>query len=428
MLKFSREAASGWFHSLLARQDIDVVLRDWVKRNWMSLLLGLGILLRLIHYLEGRFYWLDEASLAGNIQYKKIAELFGPLEACQLAPPGFLLIEWVFCRIFGAWTYSLRFYPLVGGIASLFLLREVAMRLVRPGAVGIAVGLACISDDLVYFSAELKQYSTDVTLGLVCYLIALDAQTKPLTRARAVAYALMGALIVWFSHPAVFVLAGLGSVLLCSALKSRDWSRAGLLLLIGLAWGINFGVVHRVAMEQLGHSRGMWAFWEFAFPRVPPTSIWDATWVLRRILYFFVNPLNFNSFLGPLPSLLPVFALFLIGGWSLAKRRFDAFGMLILPLVYTLLAAHLERYPFHSRLILFLVPAFFMLIAEGADYVREALPWRFARVALVVILFLPPVWASVESLSSSMSRGWHNYVGDRRPPPSELDPSRFPFQ
>ena len=32
----------------------------------------------------------------------------------------------------------------------------------------------------------------------------------------------------------------------------------------------------------------------FAFPPMPPTSAWDASWILRRLAYFFINPLNFD--------------------------------------------------------------------------------------------------------------------------------------
>jgi len=406
---------------------VDVLIRNWVIRWWVQILIGIGIILRLADYFGGRSYWMDEGSLAGNIQSKGWAELFGPLMANQLAPPGFLLVESILCRLFGAGTYSLRLFPLIGGIASLFLLQGVATRLLRhPGAVGIAVGLACLADDLIYYSAELKQYSTDVAFGLLCYRIALDALTRTLTWGRSVAYAILGAVVVWFSHPAVFILAGLGTVLLGSALGHRDWQRAIRQALIGSAWVLSFVGVHWVAMEQLGHRGEMWVFWDFAFPHLPPTSFWDVTWIVRRILYFLVNPLSFNSPLGPLPSVLAVFALLLVGCVSLAKVRPTSLGMLILPATFTLFATYLHKYPFHGRLVLFLVPAFLMLIAEGAAWVWNATQWRVLRGAIVVVLFLFPSLDLIQSMSSPISRGFHNYVGDRRP--EKLNPARFPWE
>ena len=43
---------------------------------------------------------------------------------------------------------------------------------------------------------------------------------------------------------------------------------------------------------------------------MPPASVWDASWVVRRFLYLFVNPLNFETPLGVRLSALPALVLF----------------------------------------------------------------------------------------------------------------------
>ncbi len=68
--------------------------------------------------------------------------------------------------------WAARLIPLVCGIASMFLMRSVARRYLTPRAVPIAVGLFALDDWLLYYSAEIKQYSSDVALTLVALLLA----------------------------------------------------------------------------------------------------------------------------------------------------------------------------------------------------------------------------------------------------------------
>src|SRR5262249_11934161 len=153
---------------------------------------------------------------AENIVTKTFMGLFGPLSGAQLAPPGFLVTEWGFVHLLGDRPLVLKVFPLLSGIASLFLFFRVARRCLRPDAVWIAMALFAVSDALIYFASEVKQYSTDVAVALLCSLLALDLVSRPATLPRLARFAAVGAVAVWFSHPAAFVLAGLGLVLIAS--------------------------------------------------------------------------------------------------------------------------------------------------------------------------------------------------------------------
>jgi hypothetical protein len=399
---------------------------DWVVRRRIGLILGLGVLFRVAQYLADRPYWLDEASLAGNIAQPDWRALFGPLRNTQLAPPGFLMVEWGLFRLLGAESWALRLFPLGCGIASLFLFRAVAARCLRPGAVWIALGCFAVSDDLIYFASELKQYTTDVAVGLACLLMGLVLLDRPLSPRRLGLAATAGALAVWFSHPAAFVLAGAGTVLIASALGRRQWRRALALAGASLAWAASFALLYAVAMRQLGPSRrGMWRFWDFAFPPMPPRSAWEAAWVVRRFLYLFVNPLDFSTPLGPRLSALPILVLFAIGCAALGRNDRTRAAMLAAPGVITMLATCLHLYPFHGRLVLFLVPTLLLFIAEGAAWLIAHVKSRTARALVLAVLFLCPTLSAFFHLVEPRGRIGFNSHGDRRPP--SLEPERFPL-
>lgn len=391
----------------------------------IEIILGLGVLFRVAQYLADRPLWMDEGSIALNIERRPFSELFSELTATQLAPPGFLFVEWVAVRALGENSLALRLFPLVGGIAAVFLFYCVSLRVLRAQAELIAVGLFAVSDDLIYFASEVKQYETDVAAGLLCSLMALELASRPASVARLCAFGVAGATVLWFSHPSAFVLAGTGTVLIASALARREWRRAHLLALMSLLWAASFAGVYAVSLELLGHKRDMWNFWSFAFPPIPPSSLWDATWMLRRFLYLFINPLDFLTPLGPTLSALAAASLFLAGSASMARRDKRTFWMLVAPGLFALLAAYLQLYPFHGRLVLFLVPSLLLLIAEGTACVGEAAGSRTLWALLLGFLFLFSTLGAFYHLAQPRQRYGLNRYGDNRP--TAPDPPRFPF-
>src|SRR5262245_16900118 len=97
---------------LRARLRREVHVLPWIARWNARILVVVGVLLRLAEYLHGRGLWMDEASLAANIRWKTLPGLFGPLDYAQLAPPGFLAVEWIAARLLGPSTMVLRLFPL----------------------------------------------------------------------------------------------------------------------------------------------------------------------------------------------------------------------------------------------------------------------------------------------------------------------------
>ena len=142
-----------------------------LSRHRIGVVLGVGVALRIAQYLGGRSLWLDEYSLKQSIIGQPLAGLFGPLKNTQLAPPGFLVVEWIAVRVLGGHDWSLRLVPLLAGVFSLFLFEKLSRRYLKPTAALIALGTFALSDDLIYYASELKPYSSDLALGLACSLM-----------------------------------------------------------------------------------------------------------------------------------------------------------------------------------------------------------------------------------------------------------------
>jgi len=420
-----KPAAPGGLRALARREVTADVLWAAISRPPAAVFVLFAIASYLRQYFYDREYWLDENSLAAALRASAANGFFQPLGGTQLAPPGFVAVERVVVRVLGDERWALRLFPLVGAVAAVLVYSAVARRCLNARAFLIALALYAVSDDLIYFSAELKQYILDVAAGLGCTMLGLTLASGPTTFRRFLAGAAAGAVVVWFSHPAAFVLAGVGTVLFVSALARRAWREAIAVALMSLVWLVSFAGVYRVGMTHLDNRDGMWAFWSFAFPVLPPRTVWDALWPVRRVFYLFVNPLNFETPLGATLSALPAVGFFLVGCVSLARRDRLKFGMLVGPALFALLAAYSRLYPFHGRLVLFLVPSLLILVAEGAECAGRAANRRWVWCAILGSILAFPTVDAVWRLVDPRYHRTFNPHGDLRP--ESLDPATFPF-
>src|SRR5260370_14788958 len=75
---------------------------------WTWALVGLGLGLRLVHYVRDPSVWHDEAALIVNVLGKGFRELLGPLFLNEAGPPLFLWLERAMVLVGGEGTYVLR--------------------------------------------------------------------------------------------------------------------------------------------------------------------------------------------------------------------------------------------------------------------------------------------------------------------------------
>ncbi len=398
-------------------------------------LIAVGVMLRLVQYASGRSLWGDEAKLALNIVNRSYPELFQVLDYDQVAPVGFLLVEKAIAQVLGASEAALRLFPLVAGIGALTLAYQLARRTLSPLAVPIALAFVAFSSRLVYYSSEVKPYALDValTLAILAYG-AFDPRT--VTRTQAIRAALIGAIAVWFSYPAVFALAGVGLVCIAPALahqgrphpKPIRWEPT---LLTVLPWALSFLVFYAVSVHSNTGNSTLQDSW--ASRRAFPASLPDLDWLFYSLKRMFEKPLSFPS---PVLNYLAIVA-WLVGSAAFFRRgRPGAYALLMSPLVMSLLAAYLNKYPFYSRLIVFLVPLFAMVIAEGiATLLRLRWPAALAGMALAIaLLYLPVVTGSSVLISPRIDediRPLMGYVQQHRQPGDVLyvfQKSKFQFQ
>ncbi|MEK6300743.1 MAG: hypothetical protein AABO41_08490 [Acidobacteriota bacterium] len=372
-----------------------LAINEWLARAepfWVSDKLCWGIVaaggaLRLIAYLGNRSLWRDEAALAMNIIERSYSGLLKPLESYQTAPLGFLMLEKTAVLALGSSEYALRLIPLLAGIISLLLFKQVAAQCLRPAVVPIALAFFAFSDKLIYYSSELKQYSLDVAIALLIVLMAFRIHSQEISIARAAGFGLIGAAAVWFSHPAVFVLAGAGVCLFLYAAIKRDWKRALLLGCAGALWLLSFKANYAFALRSAGESGFLLRFWS-DYDAFMPLQFSTAAlkWLWQSFFVTLQDPAGFA---------FPVIAglALAIGCCAALVNRNAKLLLLIAPIPFALLASGLHKYPFLERLLLWVVPLIVVLIAAGINAVaRKSV---VIGAALAVVLLVQPMVRSI---------------------------------
>lgn len=328
------------------------------------LVIGIGVALRCWHYLGNRSLWVDEARLALNIVHKTFPQLFQPLDDGQAAPIGFLVIEKLAVLLLGNNEYALRLFPLLCGVASIFLFYALARRCATPAALRVGLGLFVFSRPLIYYSAEVKQYAGDVAVALMLCLVALPWLTEKRPMARdAASLGVAGVSALWFSHPAAFVLAGIGTTLALRCVATRDWQRLGMLSLPGTIWALSFLVAYLMFLRPLSNDEFFLHAWRKSFVPLLPQALPELLWPAKALYRLLSAALGVHPAVAAVP--------FVVGGYVLWREQRWLLLLLFSPIFFTVLASGVQKYPFSDRLILFLAPAVLLVIAAGIAHMWE---------------------------------------------------------
>ena len=207
-------------------------------------LVALGVTLRLSEYLANFSLNHDDICLALNVINRGARGLTHTLDFDQAAPLGFLWVERLVVVTLGHGQRALRFLPLVFGCLSVPCFWLLAARLLPPFQTTAATGFFALSQALISASIGVKPYSLDVLIAIVLMWLYLPIVADEIDRAVSWMAGLAGAVSLWFSFPALFVLGGIGLMIV-----ARGLPRTGRVALLRRApilalWATSAGLVY----------------------------------------------------------------------------------------------------------------------------------------------------------------------------------------
>jgi hypothetical protein len=272
--------------------------------------------------------------------------------------------------------------------------------------IGLWTGLALFAtgSELIYYSSEMKQYMIDVAVTLLLLLLTMPLFAG-LTEKRNYLYlGLIGALALWFSHPALFILAGIGLGLLIQALKQRERHRLSSVLVIGVVWLANLGLLYFVSLRGLSRNTFLLEYWQENFMPMPPWMDWG--WfalVFKGLVRYQI---------GIFVPAWFVLILIIFGFIFLFGKNKTYASVLLMIFVLALVASALWLYPLGGRLSLFLAPLIIILISQAVDAMQHSykLPNIVGTVSAILIGIYLIYSPTVESLYNFIDPKYFEHI------------------
>jgi hypothetical protein len=365
---------------------------------------ALGVALRLFRYGRNFPLWGDESFVAVNFIARGYRDLLQPLEYGQICPVLFLWIERFAVNHLGFSEWSLRLFPLICGVASVWLFRHVAVAVVQGLPLLLAVAIFAVSFHPIRHAAEVKPYASDLLVALVLLAIAFRWRRTPDGALWLWLLVAAAPLAIGLSHPALFIAVGISLGLVIPVWKERRSSIWAPFLAYQLTVAGTFLGLYALStrfQEQLA-LKGLRTYWAASFP--PLDS-------LPHLIRWLVAVHTGTMFAYPGggrggQSAATFLAVVAGAAWLWRRGRRGVVMMLLAPFALALGAAVLRRYPYgvEARQMQFVAPAICLLAGLGAAWALQALPWRRVRRGLAGAVVLGLAGFALAALAGDLVR------------------------
>lgn len=353
----------------------------------IGIIILIGALLRIWHFVGARSFWMDETMVALDIMYLSPTGLMGALPFEQIAPLGWLLLEKACTHLWDNFEFALRLPSLVGGIAALLIFHRLLKSCV--GAWETVAGMAMLSlfPLFIQYSSEVKPYILDAMFSAAILNVSVLLLRAHDQRIRwTLFYGATGIVCIPLSFGGTLAMAGTGTALFAAAAarKERVWALG--LVGVGILWASLF-----VALYQLSYAHNAATitnmtdvYWTKNFAPFP-TSLQGIYWYTSTAAVTIGYLLSSSN--AQLAAILWLYGMVRIG------TREPWIAVLLISTIFaTLIASMFGAYPFSKRLILGLAPAVIIGVSSGAIGVVMQFRHRaIATIVMIALLGLSPI-------------------------------------
>lgn len=404
---------------------------------WVLGFMCVAIAIRL-HGLSASNLWLDEAN-SWQVASRSWSTLFGELRGSPVGPLYFVLLK-IWISAFGDSAFALRAFSVLASVALIPLVYAVGAKLLSRRAGLLAAALTALSPLELYFAQEARMYMLTSLVALLTFwayvrwreaaLASLDAGESAARRSRstALAWYVIAGIVLLFTHAVagtLLVALNLDAAVLWWQTRARakrsvviSWIAAQAAILAVVILYLSFLSIGTAASSQawrggLGFERSLRAAMMLPFgaiggQRYYPSDFWYALNDLlqrrgamgRFLTLLILQPLSLLVFViagdaairersreRQSPSAAPS---------ERGARRLLLFA-LIVPLVFAVLIS-ITRALETERYFLFVVPFFFLLLADGLAALETK-----ARCAALAVL-AAGMFLGTRSTKSAISR------------------------
>jgi hypothetical protein len=213
--------------------------------------------------------------------------------------------------------------------------------------------------------------------------------------------------IIWFSHPVIFIIIGTILAKTMTSYKQLMTNKRRLTFMItitgavALSFLLNYIYTKKiVGIHGVHHLQN---YWENGFMPLFPTKSSDLVWIIFRL--FSILKLKGFFYFWQIAGISLVFGII-----YLYKTNLKNFTYFLSPIVLTLFASALHQYPFRGRLTLFLFPIFIIIISVGFNRLLAMTKITSFRMIIASLILFPPLVTSIHFIIKPRQRNEAKYV------------------
>ena len=352
----------------------------------------------LLHYFSQRPLWNDEQCVFLSIEYFSPVDMYTKtLLALQVFPRTYLFVIQQFAKLFDLHLLSLRFPSFVCMMLAFWIWMKIARReFSDPRKLLLFVISWCASETMIYYSAELKQYSMDVFAAavLIWFLMHQVEWQEQMRRSAFILMLVVLAALGLFSYMAFAFMPLIFYNLAISLKKDRSLMVSMgifVLTLLAVSWVVYFcdmRLVSDVLHTPVGYGDYFIMFTSaeefFKTFGEGVKSLFSKYYVIRPRIF------NYISVFFAVPAVVYMFIRFFREfRWGRPVNSLDRMALLLFGELVLLGA--LQVYPFTvPRLSLFYAPVVLYLTIQGIESMRFIHKWLYYvyRTAFITYLFV----------------------------------------
>lgn len=342
---------------------------------WLILIIGL--ILRLISLDQS--LWLDEAINVLAARNSSFIQILTEYPKFDFHPPLYFSILWGWIRIFGSSEIALRIPSVVFGIGTIFLIFLIGKKLISPN-LGIMSAMLLATNSLhIYYSQEARMYSFAAFAAALnfYYFLGVLSNTPPRWSLGWILVlsnllVLLSDYLAYLIFPAQFIV-----ILLVKRKVLKTW----LISLIIAAVGYTFWVPTLFEQLNVGQVTAM---------NVPAWKMVVGESGIKPLILtyvkFIIGRISHPDLVAYALLFLPAGSLFAFLIWQARKSdsftKILLFSWLLIPIILAwLISFVIPVYSFFR--MLFVLPAFIILIALGISKFKAKLKYLFLSLVIV---------------------------------------------
>jgi len=328
----------------------------------------IAVLYRLDVWLNEPGFFGDEGALISNISEKTFFQLLQGLNNFQSCPIMFLYINRIIYCFFGLNENALRFIPFLCGIAVFFIIPILCKKIFNSKYTAfLFISLLAFNDNIVYYSQEFKQYSSDVLITAIYLTLFFILKDKIIDKKTAISAGCILGLSGFFSICSEFLIIAVIFYFLYKFIRNKTIIvnilipyavLSFIILLITIIPSLNNGILNS------------WVDEEFAF----------------QSLEHFKNTVIYLS--GFYSNNILLISLFFAGLTAIFIKDKLLFFILTCPVLLNMISGLLNLYPFvANRAILYLsIPVIIICIYPIDFFLKYLIKKELIKNFLIIFL------------------------------------------